>query len=83
MSNRREIFRESVLNELRRDGPMATRALYARMKELHPNLCDQEECQCGGQHPGQPEWQHEMRWAQQDLRQRKRIDNADRKWFAR
>ena len=83
MPNRRDVFRESVLHELRQNGPMATRALYARMRELHPSLCDSEECQCGGQHPGQLEWQHQMRWAQQDLRQQNCVGNSSGKWFAK
>lgn len=83
MPNRREIFRESVLNELRRTGPMATRALYRRMQVLHPSLCDHEECHCGGQHPGQLEWQHQMRWAQQDLKQQNYVGNINGEWFAK
>lgn len=80
---RREIFRDSIERELRTKGPLSTRELYKRMEELHPELCDDEECACGGQATGKPEWQHQMRWAQQDLRQAGRADNANRHWFIR
>ena len=71
----------SVYRELAENGSMATRELYSRMEALHPDLCDPSvPCDCSGGNPNQPESKHQMRWAQQDLKNQGKIEYSDNEW---
>lgn len=60
---------------------METDKIGRRMRELHPELCDDDiECTCGGKHNGQPEWRHQVRFAIWDLSHRGDIEKGDDGW---
>lgn len=62
-------------------GSLKTNQIYKHIKSLHPNLCDDDiECTCGGIPNRQPEWKHQVRWAQQDLKYRGEIELVNEKW---
>lgn len=46
--------------------------ILAMIKKKYPENCDDEtKCQCGEHVRKSPEWQHQVRWAIQDLRYHK------------
>jgi len=81
MTSPRKIFRESLKRLLISYGPLQTREIYKHIKSLHPDLCDDAiECTCGGTPNRQPEWKHQVRWAQQDLKYRGEIELVNQMW---
>jgi chorismate synthase len=65
----RHVFRDTIRQLLRSSGPAATHEIYEHVRLKHPEFCDDSiECRCGGVESGQPEWKHQVRWAEQDLK---------------
>lgn len=70
----REQFRIGILSILREHDPLKTKQIYRYIKELYPILCDDRICcTCGGVKRNSPEWKHQLRWAQQDLKKNRKI----------
>lgn len=73
-------FERTVLYVLRREGPMTTRDLHEHIRQIHPDLCDDENRIIGGENFGR-KWKHAVRTAQQHLKHRGAITRAeDGRW---
>jgi len=75
----RKTFRSTVRDQLEENGPMTTQKLYSRMEDMHPGLCD-DSISCTHGNSKQPEWKHQMRWAQQDLKHDGQIEYDGNRW---
>ena len=65
-------------------GLLRTDQIYEFVESVHPDLCDDSiECNCGGIPTGQPEWKHQVRWAQQDLKNWGEIELVEKVWKIR
>ncbi|HET6201764.1 MAG TPA: phospholipase D-like domain-containing protein [Planctomycetota bacterium] len=73
------IFSDTI-RFLLRAGPCATRDLHARIRDIHPDICDDSiDRVIDGQHFGKL-WKHDVRNAQQALKRRGRIALRDGRW---
>lgn len=75
------IFSATILYLLRKYGPLATAQLHPLIKQIHPDLCnDNIDRVISGVHFGK-RWKHMARNAQQSLKQQERIDFDGHRWF--
>ena len=73
------IFADTI-RYLLRSGPMTTEALHERIKDIHPDICDDTiDRVINGQRFGKL-WKHHVRNAQQFLKQRGEITLQDGHW---
>ncbi len=73
------LFSQAILYILSQ-GPLATRNLHPRVRQLLPDLCNDEvELVINGEHFGK-KWKHGVRNAQQALKRSRRITFDGRKW---
>jgi hypothetical protein len=81
MASPRERFRSEIPLVLAERGPSKTHQLYSSIRERVPEYCDESIlCACGGIARDEPEWKHQLRWAQQDLRKAGIIVLSDAGW---
>lgn len=74
------LFAQTIVYLLERCGPLATRELHPLIKELHPDLCDDNvDRVIDGVHYGM-KWKHWARSAQSSLKSRGTIVRVDGKW---
>ena len=72
-------FARTILYLLR-NGPMTTVEIHARVKDIHPDMCDDTiDRVIGGVHFGK-KWKHMVRNSQQYLKNREQIRYAEGKW---
>lgn len=75
-----EVFASAVLFVLRREGALATEDLHPHIQALHPELCDDSRDRViDGRHFGK-RWKHQVRNAQQYLKDKGLIELADGLW---
>lgn len=73
-------FADTIVYILRR-GPRNTKGIYAEMKAIHPDLCDDTmKLVIRGQAWPQAQWRHRVRHAQLYLARQGRIVRKDDKW---
>ncbi len=76
---RTAIFARTVVHALR-GGPMTTSDIHAMVKDMQPDLCDDDEDRViNGVRFGK-RWKHDVRNAQQYLKRHGRIALIDRRW---
>lgn len=81
MNSQRELFRAEITRILGEEGPRETADLYKSVKAHVPASCDERIlCTCGGKITSRPEWQHHLRWAQQDLKKAGVITRTSSGW---
>ncbi len=73
-------FAEAVLSVLRTHGPMPTSQLSPLVKNLKPELCDDEVDRVIGDRTFGKRWKHDIRNAQQELKRDGSIVLENRKW---
>lgn len=74
------VFERTVLYVLRREGPMTTTDLHEHVRQIHPDLCDDENRIIDGENFGR-KWKHAVRTAQQHLKRRDAIRRSeDGRW---
>lgn len=73
-------FAEAVLYVLRRHGPMPTSQLSPLVRDLKPELCDDEVDRVIGDRTFGKRWKHDIRNAQQQLKRDGSIVLENRKW---
>lgn len=75
-----EVFASAILFVLRREGPLSTSAMQPQIQALHPELCDDSrELIIDGRRFGK-RWKHQVRNAQQYLKQRGLIELVNGVW---
>jgi hypothetical protein len=73
------LFSQAILHILRH-GPLTTTEIHRRVKEIHPDLCDDTvDRVIDGQHFGK-KWKHAVRTAQQHLKKQGQVELADSGW---
>lgn len=76
------VFERTVLYVLRREGPMTTTDLHDHVRQIHPDLCDDEDRIIDGENFGR-KWKHAVRTAQQHLKHRYAIHRTeDGRWHS-
>lgn len=73
------IFSRTILYVLAH-GPLDTSAIHERIREIHPDLCDDRVDRVIGERHFGKKWKHAVRNAQQHLRRRGLIEWVDRRW---
>ncbi len=74
------VFGGTIGYLLRRNGPMSTVQLHALVRELHPELCDDNvDRVIDGENFGK-KWKHAVRTAQQNLKKKGEVTYADGIW---
>ncbi len=73
-------FADAVLYVLRRHGPMPTSQLTPLVRDLKPELCDDEVDRVIGDRTFGKRWKHDIRNAQQQLKRDGSIVLENRKW---
>jgi hypothetical protein len=77
-------FTEALGPEIRRRGHMSTEAMYRHVQRTLPNLCDdRQRCVHKGRDYQQPEWKHQVRNAQQNLKRAGKILLGGEDWHWR
>jgi hypothetical protein len=74
-----EVFANSVLFVLRREGSLRTAEIHPHIEALHPQLCDGRDRVIDGRSFGK-RWKHQVRNAQQYLKEKGLIDLSDGRW---
>ena len=75
------VFERTVLYVLRREGPMTTTELHEHVRQIHPDLCDDEDRIIAGKNFGR-KWKQAVRTAQQHLKRRDAIRRSeDGNWY--
>lgn len=72
------IFKEAVIFCLTKE-PLSTQALQAKVKQILPNLCIDEELVINGQKFGKV-WKHQVRTVLNDLRRRGSLKQINKVW---
>ena len=63
-----------LIPELLTTSSKGTNQIFTEIRKKVPDLCDDKIiCQCGRKPKKTPEWQHQIRWAIQDLKLKKVI----------
>lgn len=74
------VFEQTILYLLRTHGPLATVELHPKIKEIHPDLCDDTvDRVIDGHHHGK-KWKHAVRTAQSHLKANGRVVFDGRVW---
>jgi hypothetical protein len=74
-----EVFVNSVLFVLDREGPLSTAEIHPHIEALHPQLCDGRERIIDGRSFGK-RWKHQVRNSQQYLKDKGLIELSGGVW---
>jgi hypothetical protein len=77
------VFAKTILYILEHHGRLSTEELHPLIERIHPDLCDNTvDRVIDGKRFGK-KWKHAVRTAQQDLKQKGRIELVGGKWALR
>ena len=69
MSYQKERAERIEIPKILKGMPQNSKFILLKIKEKHPGFCDDNYlCQCKNQSSKTPEWQHQVKWAIQDLK---------------